>query len=163
MKTTERITSQAAASGEQRLTGFIKKFDSKNAALIRSVRTVLRTRLPTANELVYDNYNFFVIGYCSTERPSDCILSIAAGANGVGLSFYYGATLPDPRKLLLGSGSQNRFIRIESVATLTRPEVEELIAAAIAQAKRPLPGSGRGKLIIRSISKKQRPRRKASN
>jgi hypothetical protein len=162
MKTTERITSQAAASGEQQLADFIKKFDSKNAALIRSVRKVLRKRLPTANELVYDNYNFFVIGYCSTERPSDCILSIAAGANGVGLSFYYGATLPDPRKLLLGSGSQNRFIRIESVATLTRPEVEELIAAAIAQAKRPLPGSGRGQLIIRSISKKQRQRRKAS-
>jgi Domain of unknown function (DU1801) len=163
MKTTARIPSQPAASGEQQLAGFIKKFDSKNAALIRSVRAVLRKRLPTANELVYDNYNFFVIGYCSTERPSDCILSIAAGANGVGLSFYYGATLPDPSKLLLGSGSQNRFIRIESMAKLTRPEVEELIAAAIAQAKRPLPGSGRGKLIIRSISKKQRQRGKASD
>jgi hypothetical protein len=129
--------------------------------LIRSVRKVLRERLPTANELVYDNYNFFVIGYCSTERPSDCILSIAAGANGVGLSFYYGATLPDPHKLLLGNGSQNRFIRIESVATLARPEVEELIVAAIAQAERPLPRSGIGKLVIRSISKKQKPRRKA--
>jgi hypothetical protein len=114
-------------------------------------------------KLVYDNYNFFVIGYCSTERPSDCILSIAAGANGVGLSFYYGATLPDPHKLLLGSGSQNRFIRIESAERLARPEVEELIAAAIAQAERPLPGSGRSKLVIRSISKKQKPRRKASD
>ena len=114
-------------------------------------------------KLVYDNYNFFVIGYCSTERPSDCILSIAAGANGVGLSFYYGATLPDPHKLLLGSGSQNRFIRIESVATLARPEVEELIAAAIAQAERRLPGSGSGRLVIRSISKKQKPRRKAAD
>jgi Domain of unknown function (DU1801) len=162
MKTAERITSQAAAPDEQQLAGFIKKFDSENAALIRSVRKVLRKRLPTAHELIYDNYNFFVIGYCPTERPSDCILSIAAGANGVGLSFYYGATLPDPRKLLLGSGSQNRFIRIESMATLKRPEVEELIAAAIAQAKKPLPASGRGKLIIRSISKKQRQRRKAS-
>jgi hypothetical protein len=160
MKTSKPITSQADATGEQQLAGFIKKFDSKNAALIRSVRKVLRKRLPTANELVYDNYNFFVIGYCSTERPSDCILSIAAGPNGVGLSFYHGATLPDPHRLLLGSGSQNRFIRIESAATLTRPEVEELIAAAIKHAEVPLPGSGRGKLVIRSISKKQRPRRK---
>jgi hypothetical protein len=130
--------------------------------LIRSVRKALRKRLPSANELVYDNYNFFVIGYCSTERPSDCILSIAAGANGIGLSFYYGATLPDPHKLLQGSGSQNRFIRIKSVATLAQPEVEELIAAAVAQAESPLPRTGKGKLIIRSISKKQRPRRKAS-
>jgi hypothetical protein len=78
------------------------------------------------------------------------------------LSFYYGAALPDPHKLLLGSGSQNRFITIESAATLSRREVEELIAGAIAQAKRPLPGDGRGKLVIRSISKKQRPRRQAS-
>ena len=163
MKTTKQVASQADATGEQQLAVFIEKFDSKNAALIRSVRKVLRKRLPTANELVYDNYNFFVIGYCSTERPSDCILSIAAGANGVGLSFYYGAALPDPLGLLLGSGSQNRFIRIESAATLTRPGVEELIAAAIKQAERPLPASGKGKLVIRSISKKQRPRRKKSD
>ena len=124
------------------------------------MRKVVRKRLPAANELVYDNYNFFVIGYCSTEKPSDCIVSIAAGANGVGLSFYHGASLPDPRKLLLGGGSQNRFIRIESVATLNNPGVEELIAAAIAQAEKPLPASRRGRLIIRSVSKKQRPRRK---
>jgi hypothetical protein len=155
--------SKTAGTSERQLAGFIDKFDAKNAALIRSVRKVLRKRLPSANELVYDNYNFFVIGYCSTERPSDCIVSIAAGASGVGLSFYYGATIPDPHKLLLGSGNQNRFIRLESAATLARPEVEELIAAAIAQGETPLPRSGKGKLIIRSIAKKQKPRRKASD
>jgi hypothetical protein len=163
MKTPKRTAPKASASAEQQLADFIEKFDSKNAALIRSVRRVLRKRLPTANELVYDNYNFFVIGYCSTERPSDCIVSIAAASNGVGLSFYYGASLPDPQKLLLGSGSQNRFIRIESAASLARPAVEELIAAAIAQADKPLPASGRGKLIIRSIAEKQKPRRKATD
>jgi hypothetical protein len=126
------------------------------------VRKALRKRLPAANELVYDNYNFFVVGYCPTERPSDCIVSLAAAANGVGLSFYHGASLPDPHKLLLGSGTQNRFIRIDSVGMLARPAVEELIAAAIAQAKRPLPSSGRGKLVIRSISEKQKPRRKTA-
>ena len=160
MKANTKAAVQAGASRAQQLEGFIDKFDSKNAALIRSVRKALRKRLPTANELVYDNYNFFVIGYSSTERPSDCIVSIAAAANGVGLAFYHGASLPDPHKLLLGSGSQNRFIRLRSAATLARPEVEELIAAAIAQGEAPLPASGKGKLIIRSISEKQRPRRK---
>jgi uncharacterized protein DUF1801 len=160
MKSNGRSASPASVSPAQQLEGFIDKFDSKNAALIRSVRKALRKRLPTAHELVYDNYNFFVIGYSSTERPSDCIVSIAAAANGVGLSFYYGATLPDPHKLLLGSGSQNRFIRLESAATLARAEVEDLISAAIAQGGTPLPKSGKGKLIIRSISAKQKPRRK---
>jgi hypothetical protein len=164
MKTRTRIAPpQVGASDADQVEIFIDKFDSKNAALIRSTRKTLRKRLPAANELVYDNYNFFVIGYCSTERPSDCIVSIAAAANGVGLSFYYGASLPDPLKLLLGSGSQNRFIRIESAATLAHPGVEELITAAVAQAERPLPASGRGKLVIRSISKKQKPRRKPTD
>jgi hypothetical protein len=162
MKSARNVASKTGASNEQQLAGFIAKFDAKNAALIRSVRKALRKRMPSANELVYDNFNFFVIGYCSTERPSDCIVSIAAAANGVGLSFYYGATLPDPHKLLLGGGSQNRFLRLESAVTLARPEVEELIASAIAQGETPLPLSGKGKLIIRSIAKKQKPRRKAS-
>jgi Domain of unknown function (DU1801) len=161
-KSKTRIATRSTDTDEQQLAGFISKFDSRNAALIRSVRTVLRKRMPSANELIYDNYNFFVIGYCSTERLSDCIISIAAAANGVGLSFYYGATLPDPHKLLLGSGGQNRFIRIQSATLLIHPEIEELIAAAIAQSKSPLPERGKGKLIIRSVSKKQRPRRRTA-
>jgi hypothetical protein len=88
------------------------------------------------------------------------VVSIAAGANGVALSFYYGATLPDPHKVLLGSGRQNRFIRLESAATLARPEIEALVAAAIAQSRMAPHARGSGKLIIRSISKKHRPRRK---
>ena len=151
---------EAPGAVERQVEGFIDKFDAPNAALIRAVRKALRRRMPTANELVYDNYNFFVIGYCSSERPADCIVSIAAAANGVGLSFYYGATLPDPHGILLGSGNQNRFLRLESAGDLARPEVEALIAAAIAQGDVPLPASGRRKLIVRSISPKQKPRRK---
>ena len=120
-------------------------------------------RFPTANELVWDDYNFFVIGYSPTERPTDSIVSIAARANGVGLCFIQGAALPDPQKLLLGSGKQTRFIRVESASVLAHPAVESLVAAAIDRANTPLPLTGRGKLIIRSIAAKQRPRRKPTN
>src|ERR1700678_1709333 len=163
MKTRTTKVPPQIGTAEEQLASFIDKFEPKHASLIRSVRKALRKRLPTANELVYDNYNFFVIGYCSTERPSDCIVSIAASANGVGLSFYYGASLPDPHRLLLGTGSQNRFIRIESAATLANPRVEDLIAAAIAQAESPVPASGKGQLIIPSISQNQKLRRKPTD
>lgn len=145
---------------EHQLDSFITKFDDKNQVLIRAVRSALRQRLPTANELVYDNYNFFVIGYSPSLRPSDTIVSIAAGASGVGLSFYKGAELDDPLGLLSGEGKQNRFIRLSTSDILTRPEV----AALIAQAERLSPavaaGTGAGGLVIRSVSAKQRPRRK---
>ena len=144
----------------KQLAGFIAKFDPANARLIRALRAQLRKLLPTAVEIVYDNYNFFVIGYCATERPSDCILSLAAAANGVGLSFYHGASLPDPQKLLLGSGKQNRFVRLPDVKTLRSTGVRALIQAAVAQTKIPLPEKGGGHTIIKSLSVKQRPRRK---
>jgi uncharacterized protein DUF1801 len=148
------------ADAEVQLAGFIEKFDPDVAKLITRTRQAVRKRLPTAFELVYDNYNFFVIGYSATERASDAIVSVTGAANGVGLCFIRGAGLPDPHKLLIGSGKQTRFIRVPSVAVLARPEVEALIEAACAGAKTPLREHGRGVLIIKSISTKQRPRRK---
>ncbi|MDR3772550.1 MAG: hypothetical protein P4L26_04325 [Terracidiphilus sp.] len=144
---------------EQQLKGFVAKFEPAIGKLIRECRSALRGRFPTANELVYDNYNFFVIGYCTTERPSHCVVSLAANSKGLGLSFYHGATLPDPHHILQGSGNQNRFVRLDGAATFNRPEVLELLAAAEAQADPPFAKGGSGKLIIRSISEKQRPRR----
>jgi hypothetical protein len=153
----------AGADPERQLAGFIAKFDPKTQTLLRAVRRSVRRLLPTANELVWDNYNFFVIGYSATERPSDSVVSIAAASNGVGLSFYRGATLPDPRKILLGEGKQNRFLRLESARVLDRPEVRALVAAAVNQARVRFRARGRGALIIRSVSKRQRPRRKAKS
>jgi len=161
MKAIAQPARTKAPSAEQQLEDFIKKFDPDNQTLITKLRKALQKRFPTANELVYDNYNFFVIGYSPTERPSDTIVSMAAAANGVGLCFIQGARLKDPHKILQGSGKQTRFLRLESPAVLSRPEVEELLAAAIAQSKAPLPPGKRGKLVIRSVSAKQRPRRRA--
>jgi hypothetical protein len=155
------MTSRVVAKPEEQVQGFVAKFEPRHQSLIRAVRKVLRKLFPTAYELAYDNYNFFVLGYGPTERPSDCIISIAAGASGVGLCFIQGARLPDPHGLLLGSGNQTRFIRLESADVLARPQVQALIAAAVARAKTPFRKSGRAVLIIRSISAKQRPRRKA--
>ncbi len=143
------------------IAAFLDKFDPQVAKVMRQCRTEMRKLLPTANELVYDNYNFFVIGYATTERASDCIVSLAAAANGVILSFYQGASLPDPAKLLLGSGKQNRFIRLPTATPLKSPEVVALIRTAAAKAKTPLPKKGDGQTIIKSISAKQRPRRRA--
>jgi hypothetical protein len=150
------------ADAERQVRSFVAKFEPKHKALIRAVRKALHARLPTAYEFAYDNYNFFVLGYGPTERPSDCVVSMAAGANGVGLCFIQGASLPDPNGLLLGSGHQTRFIRIGSADVLARPEVEALLAAAIARARTPFPRSGRSKLVVRSVSAKQRPRRKSA-
>jgi len=155
-------TTRKKADAEKQLKRFIAKFDPKHQAVIRAARKTLRKRFPTATELVYDNYNFFVIGYGPTERPSESIISIAAAANGVGLCFIRGASLPDSAKILQGSGKQTRFLRVPSADVLKKAEVRTLLQLAADRAKSPMPVQGKGKLIIRSISAKQRPRRKAA-
>ena len=130
---------RSPADAERQVRAFIAKFEPRHQTLIRAVRRVLRPRFRTAYELAYDNYNFFVLGYGPTERPSDCIVSMAAGANGVGLCFIHGARLPDPDKLLLGSGKQTRFIRVGSRFTsafTNRRSTSHLTAAADASSQR---------------------------
>lgn len=150
---------ESSKSPAKQIAGFIERFDPKVGSIIRACRIALRKRLPTAMEQVYDNYNFLAIGFCTTQRTSDCICSLACSAKGVSLSFYYGASLPDPHGILLGSGNQNRYVRLVSAATLREPAVASLIDAAVASADPPLPESGRGVTLVKSVSAQQRPRR----
>lgn len=68
---------------------------------------------------------------------------------------------PHPHKRLKGSGKQVRNILIESVPVLEDPVVIELLEVAAARSGM-RSGTGAGKIIIKSISAKQRPRRAGS-
>ena len=152
-------TALAPETPARQVAGFLARFDPKIAHIARHARMALRRRLPTSLELVYDNFHALVMAFGASERASDCIVSLAVYPSGVSLNFYYGAALPDPERILLGSGDQNRFIRLESAEVLEEPAVEALIGAAVAHAKTPLPRAGKGRTVIRSISARQRPRR----
>jgi hypothetical protein len=153
--------SNTQASAHAQLKSFVDKFTPEHRSLIRATRRWLRVRLPSAHELVYDNYNFFVIGYSPTERPSDAVISIAASSNGVGLCFIHGKGLPDPAKLMKGSGNQTRSVHLEGASALQQPALGELVDEAIRRARVPFAQAGKGLLVIRSVSAKQRPRRRA--
>jgi hypothetical protein len=120
---------------------------------------VLRARFPTAVELVYDNYNALAIGWSPNERTSEVVVSLAAYARGVNLYFMYGAHLEDPHRLLEGSGNQGRFVRLDTVDLLSDRRIKALLDAAEALGDSPMPASGRGYTVIKSISPRQRPRR----
>ena len=58
----------AKVTPEAQLRSLIEKFDPEDQRLIRSVRSAVRKRLPTANELVYDYGFSLVIAYSPTEQ-----------------------------------------------------------------------------------------------
>lgn len=143
---------------DARLAGFIAEYDPEIAALAEATLVSLRTRLPGAVEMVYDNYNALVIGFSPTERPSDAILSLVIWPKRVSVCFVQGRHLDDPGGLLQGNGNQVRFLRLdEDAAVLDAPAVRALIAEAIAFGE--VPFRGRRRLVVRAITKKQRPRR----
>jgi hypothetical protein len=126
------------------------------------VRAAVRKRLPAANELVYDYGRALVIGYSLEERGIESIVAIRGSAAGVSLYFNAGPKLPDPKRLLRGSGKLTRFLEVESASQLKHPEVEALTAAAIKLGKVALPANGKGSLVIKSDGAKKPASRKST-
>lgn len=119
----------------------------------------MRVRLPGAVELVYDNYNALAIGFGSGERVADVLFSIACFPRWVSLFFFPGVDLEDPARLLKGSGTKCRHIVLTGPAMLDDPRVSELMRQALERAGNPIDGRAKRRLVIKSVSTKQRPRR----
>jgi len=146
-------------SPEAQLERFFKKYTPAIAAQGRATLARMRELLPGATQIVYDNYNALVIGFGPSERASDAILSIALYPRWVTLFFLQGAGLPDPQKILKGSGKIVRHIVLKSPEDLDLPPVRALMTAALRRAEAGIDPNAPGDLVIRSISAKQRPRR----
>src|SRR6202007_2362251 len=134
---------------QEQFEGFLSKYQSGVAVEAKKSLAKLRKLVPNAIEMVYDNYNALVIGFCPGMRPSEAILSIALMPQWVSLCFLQGAGLPDPEQRLEGSGNVARHIKLKSGAvTLDEPGVRTLIAEALKRAKVPVPAGQKRQFII---------------
>ena len=161
MSPSERDTQSAAErqSAEAELSTLIARFAPAHRELIDASRRWLRERLPTANEVVYEYRDFFVISYSPSEHGYEGVLALRGSEHGVKLYFNSGKKLQDPAKLLQGPGKQARWITLEGEATLARPAVVSLIDEAIALSRVPFASAGSGWVVSRSAAAKK-PRRR---
>jgi hypothetical protein len=146
-------------TAKAQLDGFIAKFTPEIAAQVHEILPKMRERLPGSLELVYDNYNALAIGFGPTESSRDCIFSIAVFPRWASLFFFPGVGLPDPHKRLQGNGNQTRHIVLTTPDTLDEPAVKALMKEALKRASTPLDPKQKRRMVIKSISPKQRPRR----
>jgi hypothetical protein len=146
-------------AAERELETFIDRFDPEIAATARAALAKMRKRLPNTFQLVYDNYNALVVGFCPTMRPSSVIFSIAIYPRSAALCFFCGGALYDPKKLLEGNGKISRHIKLESADMLELPAVKALMTQALALAAEQPDETQPGEIVIKSVSPKQRPRR----
>lgn len=141
------------------LDGFIDKFTPEVAALTRALLAKAKARIPGAQILVYDNYNALAIGFGPDDKAGRAILSLAVMPRWVTLCFLWGVHLGDPHKMLKGEGSRVRNVRLHSPEAFDDPRIDALIAEALEKADFPIDPAAPQRLIIKSISAKQRPRR----
>jgi hypothetical protein len=109
---------------------FLKPYDESLRDLALQLRALLLEEMAPCYENIYDAYSAVAIGYGPSERMSDGIFHIAVYAKHVNLGFNDGATLPDPKGILEGSGSHIRHISIKSPDDLKRPELRSYIRRA---------------------------------
>ena len=101
---------------QEQFEGFLRKYEPGVAAEAEKSLAKLRKLIPNAIEMVYDNYNALMVGFCPRMRPSEAIISIAVMPEWVSLCFLQGARLPDPEKRLEGSGNVARHIKMKKGA-----------------------------------------------
>jgi len=142
---------------QQQLDAFLAKYTPALAKTAKAMIRKMRKRLPDAVEMVYDNWNGLVVGFSPTDRVSDAVISLLMCPKHVDLFFLDGKDLPDPQKLLQGNGNRVRHIKMYAASDLDVPAVQKLITLAIDRSGEPF--AGPRKLVIKSVSPKQRPRR----
>lgn len=143
---------------QEQLDGFIDKFTPDIAMTIRRAVAMVSARLPGATILVYDNYNALAIAFGASEKRQSIICSVAGYPRWVSLFLSNGPTLPDPEALLEGEGNTLRHVKLIG-DRMNSPAVAALIDAALASVATPIDPAGEGRLVIKSVSAKQRARR----
>jgi len=142
---------------EKRVATFIARYSPSIAAQVREARARLRTQFPRGYELVFDNA--LVLGISPTEKTRDAFISIAAYPRWVTLFFLRGVDLPDPGKLLAGSGKQVRGIRLQDAQQIDTPGVRALIEHASAALRPQLSAAPALTTVVKTEVAKQRARR----
>jgi len=107
---------------------FLGAFSPEIAKIALRVRAFVLEQAPLAHE---DTDDVVVMAYAFTERPGDAFCRIVVNAESVDLGFDDGARLPDPQKLLDGSGRRARHLRLQSLDDLREPHVGRFLRAAI--------------------------------
>jgi len=141
---------------------FLDPYPTDKQQLVLWLRDFVWDRYPTANELIYDNYNALAFGWSPTDRQGHifCSVAIYRGGMNIHFGFYWGSEIADPEKILLGNGKQYRYLLVKNIADFPNEYIEMLIKEAYANSLDKVKDKKQlveGKTITKAISKAKRP------
>ena len=121
----------------RQLLDYLAAYDPHVASLFLALREIVLEEAPAAIESISMGYAL-AIGFSFTGKPlKDGFCHIVACKSWVNLGFNRGTLLPDPGKILLGTGKLIRHITFRNHDDLERPVVRRYLQAAIQQVNDP--------------------------
>ena len=136
---------------------FLSRFPPEIVALVKRCLPKLRRAFPGSYQLVYDYSNSLVVAFGMSERGYEAIVALAIFPSAVRL--YFDKSLPDPKGLLEGAGAKVRSVTLKTASDLDHGDIQALVKAAIKHSGVTFPRTGSTRMVIKSESKKRRPRK----
>ena len=110
---------------------YLFRYDAAIQSLTLGLRTVVLEEMVPCHEYIFAMRSKIVLLYGMTERViADGVCSIAVFRRHVTLGFTRGAELPDPQRLLQGTGKIMRHLRLGQLSDIGRPEVRAYLRRA---------------------------------
>ena len=121
---------------------FLSNLPPEVQAIARALVAVARKNMPEAHEFIYHD----AVGYAVSDSAFDRICYIAPQKKGyVNFGFFFGGTLPDPKKLLTGEGKRLRHVKVWSQEEARNPALAKLISQTWKEAHESVAGIHAGR------------------
>ena len=125
---------KAIADGRKWIDAYLERKQGERAEVAHGLRRLMKKTIPGVKETV----NPWKLPTFESNGPW-CYFSI--GKDHVTFGFLRGTSLPDPGKLLEGTGKNLRHVKLRSAGDLRKPALKKLIlAAAKLNKKEPMEG-----------------------
>lgn len=107
----------------------IQGFSEEIKELARQTRKLIYQVLPEVVEVVWVRQKNTGFG-TGSRKKTEHFCWVMPATNHVNLGFNYGAELPDPKNLLVGTGKLFRHYKVKSVGDLSNPDLLKLLKFA---------------------------------
>jgi len=144
---------------------FLKPFEKDIKDLVLWLREFVWDLYPTANELIYDNYNALAFGWSPTDRVGHTFCNIAIGRTSkkIHFGFYWGSKIADPENRLIGNGNQYRYLLVKSKKDFPKTYIKKLLKDAYTNSVLKVKGQDQfmeGQTITKSVSAVKREKKR---
>ena len=112
---------------------FLSQYDKRVYSIACKLRSVLLANLPGIIEQL--DVPARIVAYCYGQKYSEMICTIIPSKKGLKLGFYKGNELPDPGKMLEGSGKISRYAEIKTEEQINSLALKKLLSEALSAYK----------------------------